>query len=147
MLAILTLPMLAFGQTPAYQTREAALLKQQLGINDGQVAQVVAIQKNTLEEVRTSRVHIRLLQAEIDEALLPHTVDQSKINGLVDQIATSQADIEKALLDARIRLRSILGQEGLQQYLALTRNHRRRTGQGSRNQVPRVPIYPGLGNN
>jgi len=122
-------PLLAFAQLPPYQARQAQLLKQQLGLNDAQVAQVFDIQSKTAQQLRADRVHARLLQAEIQEALLPQTVDQPKVDGLVDQAAQTRADMQKALIGARIQLRSIMGDQSFQVYTRLLRDrYRMRAG-------------------
>jgi len=123
-LIALAVPFAAFAQgTTTPQSREAQVLKQQLGLTDAQVSQVLDIQKKTLDQIHRDRVHIRLLQAQIDEDLLATPVDQGKVNDLVDQIARARADIQKSLIAARIQLQGIIGNDALAAYIRLLRTY------------------------
>lgn len=145
-LVVLALPIAAFAQSAPRQSREATFLKQQLGMNDSQVSQVLSIQKSTFDAVRNDRVHLRLLRAEIAEALLPQTVDQGKVNNLIDQVARTRADMEKSLIGARIQLRSIMGDQAYWTYMRFVRQRmlQRHTRQAGRfgDGVP-LPPSPG----
>ena len=122
------------------QARESRLLAQQLGLTGAQVTQVLAIQKNTLDRLRANRVHITLFRAQIAEALLPRQVDQMKVNGLIDQIAQSRGDSQKALIDAQIKLRQIMGDAAFQRYRALLRSAvRERSQRGFTQRSQRSP--------
>lgn len=146
-LALVCLPFLAFAQTQPQQRGEAQFLKQQLGLNDSQVSQVLAIQQATARRVRADGVHLRLLRAQIEEAMLPQTVDQAKVNRLIDQTARTRADSQKALIDARIRLRSIMGDGAFRLYLRAIRGRLQGRSGFSGRAFPRFngPRYFGQG--
>lgn len=144
LLSIMALPLAAFAQSAAGQARETNSLKQRLGLNDTQVSQVLDIQKTTFETVQRDRVHARLLQAEISEALLPQSVDQAKVNELIDQVAQTRADMEKALVGARIQLRSIMSDGAFATYMQLLRQRfdqarYHRAGRYGDRYAPRAP--------
>ncbi len=121
-LAVLVVPALAFAQT--LQQREATMLKSRLGLNDSQVSQVIDIQHAAMDQVRKDSVDLRLLRAELAEALLPSTVNQSRVNELIDQTAHTRANMQKVLVDARIRLRKIMGGDAFYAYMRFFHQHR-----------------------
>ncbi|HUZ17581.1 MAG TPA: periplasmic heavy metal sensor [Spirochaetia bacterium] len=123
-LAMLVVPALSFAQTP--QQREAAMLKSRLGLNDSQITQVIDIQRKTMDQVRQDSVHLRLLRAELAEALLPSTVNQNRVNELIDQTARTRANMQKVLVDARIQLRKVMGDDAFFAYMRFFQRHRAR---------------------
>jgi Spy/CpxP family protein refolding chaperone len=112
----LAVPVAVFAQTP--QQREESVLKARFGLTNAQVTQVIDLQKKTADQVRVDAVHLRLLRAELAEALLPSTVDQSKVNDLIDQMSQTRGDMQKAMVGASIQLRQIVGDDA---YYALVR--------------------------
>ncbi|MEI6874236.1 MAG: hypothetical protein WCL50_03800 [Spirochaetota bacterium] len=122
-------PALAFAQLP--QDKGAAFLKR-LNLSDAQISQVQGIEKSTVATIKGARVHLRLLRAQINEALLPSNAkpDTQAINRLIDQQAQLRADMEKALVAARIQLAQIMGQETFDRYAQVLRRHW--DGQGPR---------------
>ncbi len=114
LLFLLVLPAALFAQTqPGPETQ---MLKQ-LGLNDSQISQVTDIQKNVMTTIRQDRVHIRLLQAQIAQALLPAKVDMQAVNDLINQAAQSRADIQKALVGAQVQLRQLMGDDNYRAYM------------------------------
>lgn len=109
----LVLPAALFAQNqPGNETK---MLKQ-LGLDDSQVSQVMDIQKKTMTTVRQDMVHLRLLKAQVAQALLPARVDMQAVNDLVNQEAQSRADVQKARLGARVQLRQIMGDDNFHVY-------------------------------
>jgi hypothetical protein len=121
----LALPVALFAQVP--QDAEKGML-QKLGLNDGQVAQVLDIQSKTETTVRQDAAQIRVLRAQMDKALLAPaaTVDVKTVNGFVDQIAQSRADIQKTLVGAQLQLRQIMGDTNFRVYERYIRHQIRR---------------------
>ena len=124
LLFVLVLPTALFAQSQP--SREAKMLTQ-LGLNDTQVSQVIDIQKKTMATVRQDRVHIRLLRAQMAQALLPAKVDMQAVNDLINQETQTRADIQKALVGARVQLRQIMGDDAFHMYvkhlMAMHRHH------------------------
>lgn len=89
----------------------------QAGLSDTQVSQVMDIQKKTVTTVRQDKVHIRLLKAQMAVALLPANVDMPALNNLITQEAQTRADIQKALIGAKVQLRQIMGDETFRKYI------------------------------
>ena len=118
-LAVLVVPALAFAQSP--QQREASMLKSRLGLNESQASQVIDVQHTTMDQVRKDSVHLRLLRAELAEALLPATVDRNRVNDLIDQTARTRADMQKELVGARIQMRQIMGDDAFYAYMKFVR--------------------------
>lgn len=136
LLVILALPTSLFAQ--AQQKPDARLLGR-LGLNDAQISQVMDIQKKTSMTVRQDRVHIRLLRAQLAEALLPSSVDMQAVNNLISQQSQARADIQKALVGAQVQLRQVMGDDAFRLYArhlmaAMHRRHFHRWGRwdGSR---------------
>ena len=90
------------------------------------------IQKKTMTTMRQDRVHIRLLKAEMAQALLPANVDMQAVNNLITQEAQTRADIQKARVGARVQLRQIMGDDIFHMYvrhlMAMHRQHFRGWG-------------------
>jgi hypothetical protein len=127
-LSLLFIPLMAFAQNQ--QSPNAAALKK-LGLSDAQVTQVMDVQKKTQDLVRQDSVSLRLIRDKIDQALLPANPDVKAVNGLVDQAAQTRAEMQKALLGARIQLRQIMGDDNYRQYIrSFGRFHRRMNGPG-----------------
>ncbi len=108
-------PAILFGQIPA--DRAAAQFKR-MGLSDSQVAQVTKVVQDTETLVRDARIHIRLIKAQIDEAILPSTAkpDMEAIGKLVDQETQLRATMEKSLLSAEVQLIQIMGRDNFQRY-------------------------------
>jgi len=104
----LVIPAMAFAQ--GRMGGENGLLKG-FGLDDTQISQVTAIEKSTRATVRADFTHIRLIRAQIAEALLPATPDVQAINALIDKKGEFRTDIEKNLVSARIQLVKIMGDE------------------------------------
>jgi len=104
----LVIPAMAFAQ--GRMGGENGLLKG-FGLDDTQISQVTAIEKSTRAAVRADFTHIRLIRAQIAEALLPATPDVQAINALIDKKGELRTDIEKNLMSARIQLVKIMGDE------------------------------------
>ncbi len=121
---LLVLPTALFAQNQP--SREAKMLSQ-FGLTDAQVSQVIDIQKKTMATIRQDRVHIRLLRAEMAQALLPANVDMQAVNNLITQEAQTRADIQKAFIGARVQLRQIMGDDAFHMYvrhlMAMHRHH------------------------
>jgi hypothetical protein len=131
LLSVLALPAALFAQ--GQPSHEAKMLTQ-FGLNDTQVSQVMDIQKKTIATVRQDRVHIRLLKAQMAQALLPVKVDMQAVNDLITQEAQTRADIQKTLVSARVQLRQIMGDDIFYMYLrhirAMYRHHFHGWGHG-----------------
>lgn len=115
----LILPMAGFAQSS--QGPEAKMLKQ-LGLNDGQVSQVMDIQGKTQTSVHANAVQLRLLRAQLDKALLPSTVDMQGVNTLITQMGQVRVDMQKALVAARVQLRQIMGDGSFRAYARYIRH-------------------------
>jgi hypothetical protein len=111
----LFIPVSIFAQPR--QGDEKSLL-QGFGLNEGQIAQVLGIQKSTRDLIRADMTHIRLIQAQISEALLPATPDTAAINALIDKKGALRTEIEKSLMSARLQLVKLVGSENADRYLA-----------------------------
>ena len=81
------------------------------GLTDDQIAQVQTIEKSAREAVRVDFTHIRLVQAQIAEALLPANPDAQAINALIEKKGQFRVEIDKALMAARIQLKGIMGND------------------------------------
>jgi hypothetical protein len=113
-LLALLLPVAVFAQTP--QSAQAKMLKQ-LGLNDGQVSQVIDIQGKTMTSARADGVQLRLLRAQLDKALLPASPDMQAVNGIIAQIGQTRVDLQKTLVAARVQLRQIMGDDNFRAYM------------------------------
>jgi len=144
LLIVLVLPTALFAQG---QPRPEAKMLSQLGLTDTQISQVMDIQKKTMMTLRQDRAHVRLLRAQLAEALLPSTVDMQAVNNLISQESQARADIQKALVGARVQLRQIMGDDAFYAYarhlMAMRRSHFRGWGRWGRG--PRMPGTNGPG--
>lgn len=113
-LLVLFLPVAIFAQTP--QSAQTKMLKQ-LGLNDGQVSQVVDIQGKTMTTARADGVQLRLLRAQLDKALLPANPDMQAVNGIIAQIGQTRIDLQKTLVASRVQLRQIMGDDNFRVYM------------------------------
>ncbi len=86
------------------------------GLTDDQIAQVQTIEKSAREAVRVDFTHIRLVQAQIAEALLPANPDAQAINALIEKKGQFRVEIDKALMAARIQLKGIMGNDNFAKY-------------------------------
>jgi hypothetical protein len=109
----LLLPLSIFAQPR--QADENGLL-QGFGLNDSQIAQVMDIQKTTRDLVKADLTHIRLIQAQISEAMLPANPDVAAINALIDKKGAFRSEIEKSLMSARLQLIKLVGKENADKY-------------------------------
>ena len=86
------------------------------GLTDDQIAQVQTIEKSAREAVRADFTHIRLVQAQIAEALLPANPDAQAINALIEKKGQFRVEIDKTLMTARIQLKGIMGNDNFAKY-------------------------------
>ena len=129
---VLALPAASFAQ--GAPTREAKMLGQ-LGLTDSQITQVMDIQKKTTTTVRQDGAQIRLLRAQMAQALLPSNPDMQKVNDLISQQSQARADMQKALVGARVQLREVMGDQAFHAYVRhLRAMHRRRFHRWGRQQ-------------
>ncbi len=124
-LLVLLIPLALFAQ--AKQTPEQKVLKD-MGLSDSQISQIIDIRTSTLTAVRQDAAQIRVLRAQMDKALLAAaaSVDVNAVNGLVDQITQTRADMQKKLVAAQLQLRKIMGDDNFRAYERFLhpRNHR-----------------------
>jgi hypothetical protein len=113
-LLVLFLPIAVFAQTP--QSAQTKMLKQ-LGLNDGQVSQVMDIQGKTMSTARADGVQLRLLRAQLYKALLPASPDMQAVNGIIAQIGQTRVDLQKTLVASRVQLRQIMGDDNFRVYM------------------------------
>ena len=119
---------------------ENSLLKG-FGLNDGQISQVQAIEKTTRDAVKADFTHIRLVQAQIAEALLPTAAgpDAQAVNALIEKKGQFRTDIDKTLMSARLQLLKILGNDNYAKYAAYIRG---RMQNRFRNRRPAEMLMP-----
>jgi hypothetical protein len=116
-LLVLFLPVAIFAQaSQAPQSPQARMLKQ-LGLNDGQVSQVLDIQGKTMTTARADGVQLRLLRAQLEKALLPASPDMQAVNGIIAQIGQTRVDLQKTVVAARVQLRQIMGDDNYRVYM------------------------------
>ncbi len=113
LLLFLLLPAALFAQTA--QSREMQVLKR-LGLSGAQATQVLDVQHKAEATVRQDAVQIRLLRAQIDKALLPSSVDMQAVNALIDQASAARADMQKAIVAARVQMRQLMGDDAARRY-------------------------------
>jgi hypothetical protein len=123
------LPAAVFAQAG---NAERELLKS-FGLGDGDIAQVVSIEKATRQAVRADLVRIRLVRAQIAEALLPSTSgpDAQALNALIEKKGRLRTDIDTTLMSARLRLAKLIGQDSYSKYaqfVKLRARHQLREG-------------------
>jgi hypothetical protein len=117
----LLIPAALFAQT---QQKDSTKELQRLGVADAQIAQVLDIQNKTEATVKADMAQIRILQAQIEQALLPSaSVDLKAVNGLIDQAAQIRADMAKAVVAARVQVRQLLGDDTAQAYEGYLMRH------------------------
>jgi hypothetical protein len=126
---LVLLPLALFAQ--AQKSPERKML-QQLGLTDPQISQVLDIQTRTRDTLRQDAAQARLLQAQIDKAMVASTVDMQAVNGLVDQLAQARAGMQKTFLAARVQLQQIMGPDNLRVYMRQMRQQLARGFQGRR---------------
>jgi hypothetical protein len=80
------------------------------------VAQVLDIQGKTQSTIKQDTVQLRLLNAQMEKALLPAAPNMQEVNGYITQITQTQADKMKAFVSARVQLRQIIGDENFPVY-------------------------------
>ena len=131
LLIVLILPTALFAQG---QPGHEAKMLTKFGLNDTQISQVMDIQKKTMTTVRQDRVNIRLLKAQIAQALLPVNADMQAVNNLITQEAQRRADIQKAIVGGRVQLRQIMGDDIFAMYVRHLKamHHRNFRGWGRR---------------
>lgn len=110
---------------------ENGLLKG-FGLTDAQITQVTTIEKSTRDAVKADMTHIKLVQAQIAEALLPANPDASAINALIDKKSQFRTDIEKQLMAARLQLVKIMGSDNYAKFARFVMASMRRPGFGGR---------------
>ncbi len=146
-LLVLFLPLAAFAQAP--HAAATSMLKQ-LGLNDGQVGQVLDIQGKTATAVRADVVQIRLLQAQLQKALLLATPDMNGVNAIIAQIGQTRVDMQKILVAASVQLRQIMGDDAYRVYRMRIRQRfgamgRRAWGSGPGGWMNGAPMGGGRG--
>jgi len=117
--ALILIPLAVFAQAAApwhgpWGAEKRAL--QKMGLTDAQVAQVLDIQGRTRDTLRQDEAQLRILQAQIEKAMLANPVDLQAVNALVDQGEQVRAAMRKALLAARAQLQQIMGIDNFQRY-------------------------------
>jgi hypothetical protein len=98
---------------------DSARLLKSFGLDDSQISQVQTIEKSTRDGVKADITHIRLIQAQIQEALLPATPDLQAINSLIDKKGQLRTEIDKLLMSARLQLVKIMGPDNSAKYFRL----------------------------
>lgn len=133
----LLLPAALFAQ--GRMLDESSMLKG-FGLNDAQISQVQTIESTTRAAVRADLTHIRLVQAQVAEALLPSASgpDASAINALLDKKGQFRTDIDKNLMSARLQLTKIMGNDNYAKYAAFVRAK-------LRNRIRPEGMLPGAG--
>src|SRR5208337_4734824 len=129
-LFVLLVPATMFAQGRRFD--ENAALKN-LGLNDTQITQVVALQKSTREATHVDITHIRLVNAQIAEALLSPSPDVQAIDTLIDKKGQLRTDIEKNRLSARLQLVKIVGADDyakIAMFMRERRQHRLQAWRG-----------------
>jgi hypothetical protein len=123
-LLLCALPAALFAQ--GRQSSEKQTL-QQLGLNDGQITQVIDIQGKVRATLRADAVQLRLLRAQMDKALLaaPASVDMQAVNGFISQMSLARTDIQKTLVGAQLQLRQIMGDDGFRVFMHRVRGELR----------------------
>jgi len=132
--ALVTLiPLAMFAQSPAAKPadRPDELLKS-FKLSDAQIAQVRDIEKATRASLEADFAHLQLLNSQIKVALLPASgnVDMPAIDKLIDQKAQLRAEMEKALVGAKVQLTQIMGKDNFDKYFRDLRARMPKGGRG-----------------
>jgi hypothetical protein len=144
-LLVLLVPVAIFAQ--GRRGDESGLLKG-FGLSDAQVAQVTQIENATREVAKADMTHIRLVNAQIQEALLPASPDLQAINALIDKKAQLRAEIQKSLLSARVQLTKLMGADNFAKYRRFVMGPMRNGARGMRRPwmeggMPPAPMMQG----
>ncbi|HUW42259.1 MAG TPA: hypothetical protein VMV90_14730 [Rectinemataceae bacterium] len=120
----LLLPAALFAQ--GKKADETGLL-QGFGLSDAQVTQVRTIELSTRDAIRADITHIRLVQAQIAEALLPSAAgpDAKAIDVLIERKGRFRTDIDKQIMSARLQLLKIMGDDNFAKYERFVRDELR----------------------
>jgi len=139
-LLFLLLPAALFAQAPS--NPESAMLKR-FGLNDDQVKQVLDIQSKTRLTLRQDAVQLRLLRAEMEKALLPASPNMQEVNGYINQMAQTRAEMMKTLVAARVQLRQIIGDDNFPLYARFIMHRYGLEGRGTWGwRTSRMPMGP-----
>jgi len=126
-LFILLLPLSIFAQ-PWHM--DANRLLKDFGLDDSQISQVMTVQKATEDAVKADLTHIRLSQAQIQEALLPANPDLNAINALIDKKGSLRTNIQKTIMAARIQAIKLMGKDNAEKYFRFVMRSMRPPFQG-----------------
>jgi Spy/CpxP family protein refolding chaperone len=137
-LGFLFLTVGGFGQQPPAKPEKPAKpapgpqgplgnLKDFLKLTPEQEAKIKDLQKSRQDEMKAFRDEIQKLRGELDPLLKDPKADQTKINGLIDQITKLNGDRMKKALANRNPLQKILTQEQMDK---LSQVRGRMMGQG-----------------
>jgi Spy/CpxP family protein refolding chaperone len=125
------IPLAAFAQSPAAKPadRQDELLKS-FKLSDAQIAQVRDIEKTARTTIESDFAHLQLLNSQIKVALLPASgnVDLPAVNKLIDQKAQLRAEMEKAMVAAKVQLTQIMGKDNFDKYFRDLRSRMPRGG-------------------
>lgn len=82
-----------------------------LELSEEQQSQIEAITTETMKEHLPIRSKLQTLKAELDEMLIEDNPNQGAINRKVDEMSSLRTEMQKAHIDTRLRIRSLLTEE------------------------------------
>lgn len=93
------------GQGP----RDPKAFLVQQGVSDAVAQQVVDLWTQALSAAEAKRADLKVIEAQIRQAMVPANPDLKAVNALVDRKVALQADLEKARLALEAKVHQLIG--------------------------------------
>jgi Spy/CpxP family protein refolding chaperone len=130
-MALLTLAVgvAAAQPMPMMGARGHDQMLKRFGLTDDQVTQVTALLAKQRTESVPMLAQIKVLDAQIEQAMTSANTDLKAVNAMVDKKAQIRADIQKQFLAMSVQIHQIVGDQIFYEMSAAFKAHRRVMGQ------------------
>ena len=109
--------LLLIGYVASAQPIDSSEILEKFGLNDREIEQVMAIQRETERTIQETRIELNLLKAQLEKLLFDIEVDMNQVEKLLRQSIEWKLKSELAEIRRRIELRKIFGEERWAKFL------------------------------
>lgn len=107
-------------------------LKDELGLNDQQVAKLKALKDDHMDDAQSLRDQLRAKRDELHALLLAPTLDKAKLAAASREINALEGQLEESRLDFLVSVRGVLTPDQFKTFLELRKSGRHGFGHGPR---------------
>ena len=105
------------------------LNNKRLNLEEDQKQAIIEIQDETSETIKKAQIEMKIIEAQLAKLLYPPDVDMTEVRILLEGSLEWKLEIQLAAIEARVKLRLLLGDRKFEEFSALQKEIQKRLNQ------------------